>query len=330
LTFTDYQGNQHTVTVPPGAVTETTTLRYYPLVSNVGDPPDNMIAFNAFRFNVIKAGVPQDTFTFAEPLTLTVEYNIEDIRYHIVENSFALYTWEDVSDDWMDAADNCPVTEQYKRLDTTYDLYEVHLCQLSEFGLFGRGGENVRMGVNYGLDEAMGMYAVGHTFWVTVTDNLGSHKAHAAATTMVEGTGPDFAWSEGFLVEQKDWSDPKLDILPGDQVHFQSDEGFTETIQVGTITAQLYPTNNTVAGTITATGFIEPLEGHAGSWGLIWKSFTTNPDGSFFVDLSPYDLLPNDRITVGYGEPDSDSVNNVFITPWHKIQLPLVLNRLIP
>jgi len=331
LTYTDYQGNLHTVTVPPGAVTETTTLRYYPLVSNVGDPPDNMIAFNAFRFNVIKAGVPQDTFTFAEPLTLTVEYNIEGIEYHIVENSFTLYSYDESDTMWLDVAEICPSEKRYSRLDTTQDLYQVHLCQLSEFGLFGRGGENVRMGVNYGLDEAMGIYAVGHTFWVTVTDNLGIPKAHAAATTTVEGTGPDFAWSEGFLIEQKDWSDPAVDILPGDQVQFQSDEGFTETVRVGTISAQLFPTNNTVAGTIIATDFVEPLEGHAGSWGLIWKSFTTNPDGSFFVDFSPdYDLLTDDTITVGYEEPDLDTVNNVFITPWHKIQLPLVLNRPIP
>jgi hypothetical protein len=289
-----------------------------------------MLALNAFRFNVIKEGVPQDIFTFAEPISLTVGYNVEDIVYHFVEDSFALYTWDDATSAWLDAAESCPAAEQYKRVDTTQDLVEVHLCQLSEFGLFGRGGRGVRMGVNYGLDEALGMYAVGHTFWVTVTDHLGTPKAHATTTTAVEGTGPGFAWSEGFLIERKDWSEPSLDILPGDQVHFQSDEGFTETVQVGTITAQLYPTSNTGAGTISAPGF-EPPQGFAGSWGLIWKEFTIDPDdGSYFVDFAPYDLLPDDTITVGYDEPDLDHVSNVFITPLSKINLPLVLNKPAP
>ena len=108
-------------------------------------------------------------------------------------------------------------------------------------------------------------------------------------------------------------------------MHFQSDEGFTETLQIGTISAQLYPTSNTGTGTISAPGF-EPSQGSAGSWGLIWKELTINPDGSYFVDFSPYDLSTGDMITVGYEEPDLDSVNNVFITPWHEINLPLILN----
>jgi len=330
LIYTDYQGNHHTFDVPPGAVTETVRLRFYPLVSNIDEPPDYMVALNAFRLNAIIGGVPQDTFAFAEPLTLTVEYYDEDIVYHFIENSIALYTWDDATSTWLDADETCPLAERYKRLDTTQDLYEVGLCQLSEFGLSGKGGRGIRMGVNYGLDEAVGMYEVGHSFWITVTDNGGTPKAHATATTAVEGTGPDFAWSEGFWVQQKDWSDPSLDILPGDQVFFQSDDGFTETVQVGTITAQLFPTSNTAAGTMTAHGF-KPVQGNAGSWGLFWKVFTINPDnGSYFVDFSPYDLLPGDRITVSYEEPDLDHVSNIFITPWHEIQLPMVLNKPVP
>jgi hypothetical protein len=331
LTYTDYQGIQHTVMAPAGAVTETVILRFYPLVSNTNPSPTNTLTTNAFRFNVITKGVPQDTFSFDEPVTLTVKYNIEDIEYHLVEDSFTLYTWDDATSIWLDAAETCKPAEQYKQLDITQDLYEVHLCQLSEFGLFGKGGRSIRMGVNYGLEEAAGMYEVGHTFWITVTDNLGAPKAHATATTKVAGTGPDFAWSDGFLVQQNEWSDPSLDILPGDQVHFQSDEGFMEMVQVGTITAQLYPNSNTAAGTITAHGFVDALQGFAGSWGLFWEQFTVDPDGgSYFVDFSPNDLVPGNTITVGYEEPDLDHVASVFITPLHKINLPLVLNMPVP
>jgi peptide/nickel transport system substrate-binding protein len=331
LTFTDYQGNQHTVTAPVGAVTETVTLRYYPLVSNANPPPDYMVAANAFRLNVILGGVPQDTFSFSEPVTVTVKYNLEDSVYHINETTLALYLWDSDSSAWVDASETCPMADRYKRLDTTQNQFEVHICHLSEFGLFVKGGKSIRMGVNYGLNETAGMYEVGHTFWITVTDSVGILKANAVTTTAVEGTGPDFAWSDGFWVKQEDWSVPTIDIQPGDQVYFQSDDGFTETLQVGTITAQLYPSNNTAAGTITAPGFDEPLQGFAGFWGLTWQEFTVDPDGgSYLVDFSPYDLVPGNTISVGYREPDLDSVSNAFDTPLNEIDLPIVQYNFAP
>ena len=175
------------------------------------------------------------------------------------------------------------------------------------------------------------MYEVGHTFWITVTDSGGTPKAHATATTTPSGTGPDFAWSDGFWVEQDDWSDPSLDILPGDQVHFQSDDGFAETVQVGTITARINPSADTAAGITTAPEFVEPLQGFAGYWGIFWQEFTVDPDGgSYFVDFSPYDLVPGNEVRVGYREPDLDAVINVFQTPWHEIFLPSVLKGYQP
>jgi len=182
------------------------------------------------------------------------------------------------------------------------------------------------MGVNYGHDEAAGFYEVGHTFWITVTDGGGTPKAYATATTMPAGTGPDLAWSNGFWVHKADWSDPSLDIQPGDLVHFRADDGYTNTVLVGTITARLNAAANTAAGTITAPGFVEPLEGFAGFWGRFWESFTVDPNGgSYLVDFSPYDLQPGEEVSVGYGEPDRDSVRNVFWVPRGQVYLPLVL-----
>jgi len=187
-----------------------------------------------------------------------------------------------------------------------------------------------RVGVNYGHDGAGAMYEVGHTFWITVTNSSGTPKAHATATTTPNGTGNDFAWSDGLWVARTDWSDPFLDIQPGDRVHFRADDGFADSIQVGTITAQLNPAANTVAGTVTAPGFVAPLRGSAGIWGVFWRVFTVAPDGgSYFVDFSPVDLLPGMEIRVGYEEPDKDAVTNVFRVPW-QLRLPVVLRGYTP
>ena len=195
---------------------------------------------------------------------------------------------------------------------------------LTEFGLMSKSAE-ARMGVFYGYDEAAGMYEVGHTFWITVTDSGGTPKAHATATTTPIGTAPYFAYSDGFCVEKDDWSDPFLDIQPGDWVHFHADNGFTNSVHVGTITAWLNPSADAVAGTITAPGFVEPLKGYAGIWGVMWRTFTVDPNGgSYSVDFSPDDLSPGMEITVGYEEPDKDTVATVFRAPW-QVYLPLLL-----
>jgi len=197
---------------------------------------------------------------------------------------------------------------------------------LAGFGMTGTS-QDVRMGVYYGYDEVAGIYEVGHTFWVTVTDEGGVPKAHATATTVTEGTAPYFAWSDGFCVEKEDWSDPSLNILPGDWVQYRADDGYTNSVRVGTITARSNAIANTVAGTITAPDFVELLHCGAGRWGMFWKTFTVDPNGgSYLVDFSPFDLLPDMDFEVFYEEPDSDQVGNNFRVPW-QVFLPLVLRN---
>jgi hypothetical protein len=188
-----------------------------------------------------------------------------------------------------------------------------------------------RMGAFYSYEEAAGMYNVGHTFWITVTDGGGTPKAHATATTTPSGTRHRFAWSNGFLVEKDDWSDPFLDIQPGDRVHFRADDGYTNSVLVGTITARLNAAANTVAGTITAPGFVEPLKCGAGWWGWFWQTFTVDPNGgSYLVDFSPFDLLPGMEVSVSYMEPDGDAVGNEFQVPRGQVYLPVVLKGYTP
>ena len=94
-----------------------------------------------------------------------------------------------------------------------------------------------RVGVSYGADRASGVYAVGHTFWITVTEGDGSTiKATASVNTQSDGgSGPDGDWSDGFVAEGGDWSPSQPDIQAGDWVLFHSDDGYDNTVRAGAI-----------------------------------------------------------------------------------------------
>jgi hypothetical protein len=143
LIYTDYSGNQHTITVPPGAITRTVTLRYYPLVANANPLPANTQTAIAFRLSASINGVPQDTFSFTKPITATVRYTTTDIANIFDENSLGLYYWDAGSNSWKDASETCPIAERYKRLDPDQNLFEVRICHLSEFGLIGTKNNRV-------------------------------------------------------------------------------------------------------------------------------------------------------------------------------------------
>lgn len=143
LTYTDYNGNQHTIVAPSGSVTQTITLKYYPLVSNANPPSEGMETANAFRLNASINGVPQSTFSFVEPLTVTVSYTTTDIVNIFDENSLALYYWDKEAGSWIEAVETCPVAKQFKRLDIDQNLFEVSICHLTEFALMGTKNNRV-------------------------------------------------------------------------------------------------------------------------------------------------------------------------------------------
>jgi hypothetical protein len=180
-----------------------------------------------------------------------------------------------------------------------------------------------RMGVHYGYDRVSGMYAVGHTLWLTVTDDAGAIKATATVTTS-DAAAEDFAWSDGFTTEPSDWSTAPPNIQPDDRVHFRSDEGYSNTVRVGTITGEVDADANTIQGTIWAPWFSEPLQGAAGKWGLFWEEFQVDPNGgSYFVPFAE-DIEPEQELDVLYTEPDLDIVINVF-DGMSRAYLPIVL-----
>jgi hypothetical protein len=178
-----------------------------------------------------------------------------------------------------------------------------------------------RMGVNYEYDLASGVYEVGHTFWLTVTESDGSTvKATATVETWPGGSGPDGDWWDGFQTNWEDWDPWQPDIQPGDWVHYQSDDGYSNAVQVGTISGELDADADTVWGTVSVPWFAsQTLEGVAGTWGFTWESFALELDAAgeddYYVDFSPEDLLPGWDIDVKYEEPDLDYVVNVIRSP---------------
>ena len=186
------------------------------------------------------------------------------------------------------------------------------------------------MYVNYGSEKAGGAYAVGHTFLITVTDSLGTVKATATADTEVGGGGPDGTWEDGFEVESQDWTPQHPDIRPGDRVYFDSDDGYDNTVVVGTLTGGISAGANMVSGAIQVPWLAsQTVNVIVGSWGFPgFQETNVTLDamgrGSYGVDFSPTDLTTDMELGVNYVEPDGDRVYNV-VHAWWQVYLPVVV-----
>jgi hypothetical protein len=171
-----------------------------------------------------------------------------------------------------------------------------------------------RMGVNTGYDHASGVYEIGHTFWLTLTESDGSTvKATATVETTAGGSMHDGGWWDGFIAEGNDWSPSYPDIEPEDWVYYRSDDGYSNAVQAGTITGQMDVDADTAWGTVTVPWFAsQTLEGVVGAWAFAWEPITLELDATgmddYYVDFSPEDLPPGWDIDVKYEEPDLDYV----------------------
>jgi len=173
------------------------------------------------------------------------------------------------------------------------------------------------MRVCYGHDWVGGNYEAGHTFWITVTNGGGTVRATATMNTI-----PGGGWGgDGFQTDWPDWTPEQPDIEPDDWVHFQSDDGHSNAIHVGTITGTVDVDNDSVGGNVYATWFTQTLDIQCHPWGgpgdAPVKDSTAAPDGSspYFCQWDPeteWDILPDQEVAVMYLEPDGDGVINVF------------------
>lgn len=170
-----------------------------------------------------------------------------------------------------------------------------------------------QMRVNYGHDWVGGDYPAGHTFWITVTDSV-----DANATL---DTTPGGGWgSDGFQTDREDWTPQQPDITAGDQVHFRSDDGYTNTVRVGTITGNLDTEADFISGTINADWFAPlSLTVECNVWHGPQPSINTMAEadgGSYECNFDGrVDIQPGWDVSVMYVEPDGDRVINVFRDP---------------
>jgi len=127
LVYTDAQGNDTTIDVPAGAVTETTTLVYSPEVT-VTVPVDWLFGNHAFQLNAYMEGIPQLGFEFQLPISVTVGYSDADVMY-LREQTLELWYWD--GDKW--STDGITIIER----DTFNNQLVVTIEHLSEFAMFG-------------------------------------------------------------------------------------------------------------------------------------------------------------------------------------------------
>jgi uncharacterized repeat protein (TIGR01451 family) len=172
--------------------------------------------------------------------------------------------------------------------------------------------------VNYG-HEWVGMnYDLGHTFLLTVTD--GNAVKGTAEVNTISGGG----WAgPGFQSEPGQWTPAEPDIMPGDWVHFAADDGYRNSVQVGTITGALDADADRLDGQVLAPHFAVSLTVECHPWGA-WdlgidapiKVSWAEPDGSvpFACQWGPgeWDVQPGQEAAAMYLEPDKDRVINVF------------------
>lgn len=211
--------------------------------------------------------------------------------------------------------------------DAGWDLYPGHRVALRY--VESDGDSVITMGtwpwmrVGLGHDWVGGDYPAGHALQIALYDDLGALKATAVAESGFSG---GWGGTEGFSTGEGDWSPATPDIAPGDQVHIAANDGYTHTVEAGTIVAAVDAANDRVSGQIWASfGGLLPVECHP--WGA-WdagidapiKESAAAPDGSveFLCEWDPateWDVKPGQEIAVMYVEPDLDRVIDVFEEP---------------
>ena len=136
LNTTDYVGNTGSVEVPAGAVAQSTTLSYYPLVASTYEAPQNKTLVRPFRLTAALQGVPQATFAFNTPVILTVRYDDASLSSIWDEAALNLYRWVEGTG-WQPAQESCPEGQRYYHVDRAANVVEVNICHLSEYALIG-------------------------------------------------------------------------------------------------------------------------------------------------------------------------------------------------
>jgi uncharacterized repeat protein (TIGR01451 family) len=244
------------------------------------------------------------------PLTLTVSCEIWDeggisVSVDGIDPDGGSYTCDFAAEEWnLEPSQTIAVRYYEPDGDTVINVYE-----------------SPRMRINYAHDWVGGDYELGHTFWITVTESDGvTIKGTAQVDTWLGG-----GWgTDGFETWDEHWTPNRPDIMAGDWVYFQADDGYYNPMQVGEISGTLDIDADNVGGPIYANWFTETLDVECHAWGAPEgapdKFSNAEPDGSmpYFCQWDPgteWDIQPGQDVAVLYEEPDRDLVINVFYEP---------------
>jgi hypothetical protein len=134
LAYTDSQGASTTITVPPGAVSQTITL----ILSPAPEPsqpalPTLRYANHAFDLDAWKGRQLLPGFVFTEPISIGINYTDVDVLW-VYEDTLRLYYWDGGT--WVDAASTCSPSSSYSR-DLVQNTLNVETCHLTEYNIQG-------------------------------------------------------------------------------------------------------------------------------------------------------------------------------------------------
>ncbi len=126
LVYTGTEGLTTTLSVPAGAVTDTVTLVFTPLVT-ITAPGKLAFAGHAFELDAYRGNTLVPGFHFSEPVTITLHYSDADVA-GLDENRLGLYSLNGST--WQDAA--CGAYDRHPG----ENWLAVPICHLTQFALF--------------------------------------------------------------------------------------------------------------------------------------------------------------------------------------------------
>jgi hypothetical protein len=119
------------VRIPSEAVSDSVVLAYS-TVDTPTVPANFTFVGGAFNLDVYQDGTYVEGFVFNQPITLTLNYNEEEINNS--EQWLTLNLWDPEHNQWVDAATTCDPESIYQRI-PDIDQLSIAICHLSEFAL---------------------------------------------------------------------------------------------------------------------------------------------------------------------------------------------------
>lgn len=135
LSYADFQDDLLTVTIPAGAVNTAINLVYEPANPSAQNSPTGTTpAGLAFSLTAYDGDQQLQNFAFANPVDLNFKYSDSDV-FGLDKSTLDLYYWDGAA--WQVAANSCSGPDYLSERDPANNTIHIHICHLSEFGLFG-------------------------------------------------------------------------------------------------------------------------------------------------------------------------------------------------